>query len=432
MKSRIISAQNKNSGFLLPEMIIAFSLLTLFLTSTITLYFSIHYLREDGIRHLDRLKQAISNIASLSEVTYIPYGNDSVRISSESLTLLRSDYANALGRDSCDIVFNLDLNNANLITGGLYLGSGNISTDIEVRNSIVYMTADSSISSAPDFYIIDMTEPHSPSIISSLNTGPGLSALEVVGPYVYTINKGTTNQLQVIDIHDMTNPILITKYKLPLPTASTTPPIAQSLFYSNGLIYLGTEKWNAGEFAIIDVSNPINPLYIGGLELGTLVRDIYVRNGQAYIATAGNNQLLNVRVSDPTLPTIDGNLSPSGWQTQTGQTLTYFEGIIGFGRTTGGFNLTQNHEIFTLGTTSLTINHSHDIPGGVYGILIRPPYIYLATRSIGNELQIWKDDFSTTASNISLGFQPEAMKCDGTSLYFATGNSLGVAILENT
>ena len=65
----------------------------------------------------------------------------------------------------------------------------------------------------PDFYIINAENPSNPTIISSLNTGPGLNAIEVAGPYVYVANSGTTAQLQIIDIHDRNTPILISKFK---------------------------------------------------------------------------------------------------------------------------------------------------------------------------------------------------------------------------
>ncbi len=387
---------------------IAFSLMILFLTSTIVLSTTARSLREEGVRRIENAKQLVLQIAT------------------------SSDYLSTWGRDSCDTRLELSLASTSLHIEGFNLGTGNTSTDMEVRNKIVYLAADGTIASSPDLYIIDTNNPTTPSLISSLNTGPGLSALDVAGPYIYAANAGTTNQLQIIDISNRASPVLLSKFKLPLPEASTTPPFATSIFYNKSKVYLGTEKWGGKELAIIDVADPANPSYLGGFETGTQINSIYVRDNYAYLAGSDAGQLRVIDISNPASPSLTAILSPSGWETQIGKTLSYFDGKISLGRTTGGFNVLTNHEIFSFSTTSPSypvVTSSHDIPGGVYGILDRHS-ILLATKSIGHELQLWSSDLVTKISEKTLGFQPAAMSCDTKNLYFVTGTEKGIGIME--
>lgn len=373
------------------EMMLAFSLMTLFLTSSLALSATMKNLRATAVKELENLEKELPNMSSI-----------------------KSDYASEWGRDSCSPSFAFNSEN-------IFHNSPVSGTDMEVRGGMAYITSDSSIQSAPDFYIVDMDVLEFPSIISSLNTGPGLSALEVAGHYIYAANAGSTNQLQVIDISDRNSPKLTATLKLPLPNASSTAPFATAIFYSKGMIYLGTKKWEGKEFAIIDVSIPSSPVYAGGFEISSQVNDIYVVDGYAYIADSDMEQVRILDVKNLTDIKQVNSFSPSGWQTQIGEVLAYFEGKLALGRTTGGFNVTANHEIFLLSTTSPTsqsiIENSHDIPGGVYGIVLRPPYVYIMTKSPEKEFQIWDSDSYQIVFEMPVDFPPSALSCDGNNLY---------------
>lgn len=420
-------------------MILAFSLMTLFLVSTMVLSSTMQKLHDTAREHLISLRFStksadhfISTGYLFSTTTFIEkqYGNDTREIYIEPLTILSSDFQNAWGRDNCDPRISFDISKIKTYFQGVDLGVGNISTDIEVRNGFVYITADSSTALAPDLYIVDATLPSSPYIVSSINTGPGLSALEVAGHYVYTANLGTTNQLQIIDIENRNLPAIISKTKLPLLVSSSSPPKATAIFYNKGLIYLGTEKWSGNELSVFDVSDPYLPTYLGGFKTNTLINDIYVRDGVAYLATSDQNQMRVLDVSDPTSISLVESFSPSGWQTQEGKTISYFEKKMSLGRTTGGFNNILNPEIFIFSTTSpLKIEYFHDIHGGVYGIIMRSPYIYLATRSPAYEFQVWDMDLSKKISEIPLNFLPHGFVCDGSDFYFGTGNRKGFGVI---
>lgn len=417
----------QNKGFLTIEIMLAFSLMTLFTISVFTLSSSMQKLKIWSLEELYRLQNVLENIDTLSS-TSSKYGNNTDLFYTDPLTISHSDYVTAWGRDSCFPRLVFDEDNAEYFPRGISIGSSNRSSDIEVRNSIIYLSADSSSFSSYDLFIIDAKDFESPFIMSSLSTGPGISAIEVAGPYIFAANASTVNQLQIIDIHNRNIPILLAELKLPLPTPTTTAPYATSIFYSRGFVYLGTEKWNGPEFSIIDVSDPLAPKIIGSFETNTLINDIYVREGRAYLASSDRMQMRVLNIKDKSNPTLADSFSPSGWQTQEGKILEYFEGNMGLGRTVGGFNVSLNHEAFIFPTSTAIV--SKDISGGVYGMLLRRREIFLLTHNTGYEFQIFDPGLNNKIFEMSLGIPAVKMICDGSNIFFATGNNMGISIIK--
>ena len=416
------------------EIMIAFSLCVLFTLSIFSLVFSMQRLKVWSVNELEKTKDAshrvmVKDFASSS----IPLGNDTEMFPEDPFTFTLSIFKDGWGRTSCwprfpDIQ---SVENFTYFNQGIELGASNKSTDLEVHNGFMYLTADANTSAPPDLYIVDARSPGTSTLISSLNTGPGLSALEVAGPYVFAAHSSTVSQLQIINIEDRAHPVLISSLRVPLPTPSTTPPFATSIFYKDGFIYLGTEKWAGPEFFVIDVSNISIPTVVGSFETNTLINDIYVRDDIAYLASSDSMQMRLVDVSVKSDPVLAGHFSPSGGQVQEGKIVEYFENRVGLGRTVGGFNVINNHEAFIFPTSiDMSTYFSHDIPGGVYGILLRPPFSLLLTHSLNTEFQVWDSTISTKLFDIPLGASPVKMSCDGPDFYFATGDHKGFSVLK--
>lgn len=360
-----------------------------------------------------------------------PYGNDRIQtdfevVSTSSIlrltrVLMRQSsddgLIKAIGTPLCSVDF-LNGNSISVIPITLSVNPLLPLTDFEVRNGIAYISADSSIASDPDVLIVDIRNSNLPIILSSINTGPGIASIALAGKRIYAAASSAAAQLHIIRLDGLNNPILEKKFKLPLPYATATPALASSIFYSDGNIYLGAEKWDGDEF---DVLNSSQSIKISGLEIGSKVSDIFVRNDRAYIANASQLQLIIADVQDPAHPMIVDSFSPSGWSRQEGKTVSSFEDALNFGRTAGGYNIIGDHEAFAWASTSSTtlINPvSIDIPGGVYGIIADRFNIYLATRQTDKELQIFDRNFTTsTSKSYSLPIAPQAMTCDGDRLY---------------
>ncbi len=302
-------------------------------------------------------------------------------------------------------------------------------THIEVRSGIAYISTDSSRQSDPDVLIFDMHDATHPLLLSGIHTGPGISEISVVGNRIFSAVTSRTAQLQSIHLQDLNTMSIESSYKLPLPYASATPPLGSSLFYDRGFVYLGTDKWDGDEFSVIQVSNPAMPLKISGIEIGSKVHAIYVRDGFAYVAASDQKQLHIIDVHDPSRPFLVDFFSPSGWERQEGKSLSFFEGELQFGRTSGGFNIKQDRELFALSSSTLPyVQHSNDysadLAGGVYGIISDRSFLYAISRQGGQEFQIYDRTLATTTvTYIQLPSVPQSLSCDSDSLYVLSASS---------
>lgn len=290
-------------------------------------------------------------------------------------------------------------------------------TDIEVRNGIAYISADSARQADPDILIFDINDPNNVRQLSSLNTGPGIGDIVLVGRRIYAAVTSTTGQLQTIFMNSLNSLVLENHYRLDLPYATATPALGSAITYEDNKIFLGTEKWDGDEFNIIDISDPSLPRKISGLEIDSKVNDILINEKSAYIASANHNQLEIAGLQDSARPTLEQIFSPSGWQRQDGKSISFFEQNLDFGRTSGGFDLPNEHELFSWASTSTTTLQNYistNIPGGIYGIVRDRSYIYLATRQLDKEFQILT---ATSSISFSLPIAPQNMTCDGDSIY---------------
>lgn len=294
-------------------------------------------------------------------------------------------------------------------------------SDMEVRNNISYISIDSNRASDPDLIVVNIASSSNPIILSSINTGPGIASLSLVNNRIFAAITSTVSQLQSIKINQINNISLENKYKLPLPSTTTVPTIASAISYYKNYVYLGTEKWDGEEFNILDVSDLSKITKMGSLEIGSKINDIFIWNDLAYLATAARDQLIVVDIKDIQNPRILSTFSPSGWSRQEGKRVSTFEENISFGRTSGGFDIKTDHELFSSASTSLEnldFRVSRNMPGGIYGIVQDRFYTYIISREPGRELQIFSSDITTEPiESYSLPVAPQILTCDNDKLY---------------
>ena len=316
-------------------------------------------------------------------------------------------------------------------------------THLEVRKDMAFISGDSSIASDPDLFVVDIggswqtgivsSEAPTSSLVSSIDTGPGISSFALVGKRIFASAASAAAQLHVVSFigtSSPTQPLIEDKYKLPLPYATATPPYATAISFeldkSVAEIYLGTEKWDGDEFSTIDVSRPSSPVWRSGLDIDSKVNDITVASGTAYISNANQNQLIQADAN-----TWVG-FSPSGWLRQEGEVASLYNGRIVFGRTSGGYDISTDHELFSWATTTTIVANnapsisgnfsSKNIPGGVYGIVQDQKLIYVITHQTGKEFQVLDTTLSTSMA-FSLPSQPKSMTCDGDTIYVLSRTS---------
>lgn len=306
----------------------------------------------------------------------------------------------------------------------LLISSSLLLTDFEVRNNVAYLSTDTNTQSDSDILLVDLSDASDAFMLSGVNTGPGIASIAITKEKLYAAVTSTVAQFQIVDIEDVNNISLMSSYKLPLPYATATPPRGSAVFYDAGYAFLGTEKWDGEEFSVIDVSNPTSPIKIGGFETGSRINDIYVQDDVAYIAASDEEQLEVLDITDPSNPVLIYSSSPSGWDRQEGKSLSIFENSLGFGRTSGGFNIKRDHELFWWASSSVPIvssvdaTMSQDVAGGIYGMVMDRSFVYMANRQSESELRIIDHNLSTTTvKNVSLPALPQTLTCDRHYLY---------------
>jgi len=445
-----IHIKNKAYGFLILEAIIALALFSISVFSTLILSFSSRRMLNEARATSALIDAAIpvaGNPLSFDQQSaHTAYGNDAVIAafssstpktssnisgsSTVSFNILEPDTFSAYGKDTCPPILDFSNQTSTPSIGALPISSTDLITDMSVKDGVAYISAKSSIAADPDLFIFDMNDIAIPKPISSLNTGPGLAALAVAGPYIFAANESSVNQLQIIDIHDRSHPFMVSQAKVPLDIASSTRPNASAIFYDKGFIYLGTEKGDSPELTVWNVSDPAHPILAGRYEIGNKVERIFVDGSEAYIAGSGANQLMAIDVSDPTHPTLITTAAPSGWQTQSGQALDVFEGSLALGRDTGGFNNKANPELILYDASHITQQGSFDERGGVYGIIARPPNFLLFTRRTSGQFRL-DNGFGTTSAAYDIPGIPAAMSCDGGNIYVASNADPSVTLIKD-
>lgn len=254
-----------------------------------------------------------------------------------------------------------------------YISLPNVTSAIG-RNGYIYVTSDSTKTSDPDFYILK-----DGAVEAAISTGPGLRDIAITKEYAYVANTSSLSQVQKIDIQDIFHPHVVASYAF----AST----GNAIRFDQDSVYVGAEKAYSPELAILDTNFQLQSSY----ETNSQVNDIFVTD-KIYVAASDSNQLHTLG---------EGTFSPSGWETQQGKSIAASGSEIYFGRTVGGFNNKNNHELFLLGSTSV------DIGTGVYGLLSSNDIFFVAAKGV----QVWKKPFSYMYT-IPLQSDPISISCD--------------------
>ena len=272
-----------------------------------------------------------------------------------SLSALVTNFPHAVGGDTCDSVLpdrgwdapfteNAIVDFRQLIATSTGI---NVITNLDAHKGKLYVTVgNTTYKSDPTLFIFDIAKLKSVpthALLGKLDTAPttatGLLSLHIAegtttgSMYAYVANENPSNwgtctlsyncaQLQIIDVSSSTNITLAstTNYKIPA-TAVTNPVtgsggqgVGDSIFYKDGLVYLGLTKTGSGpEFNIIDVHNPLLPQRVGSYVVGASVSAITVVGNLAYLATNDNaRELIVLNVTNPVSPTLASSYDAVG------------------------------------------------------------------------------------------------------------------------
>ncbi len=314
-------------------------------------------------------------------------------------------------------------------------------TDIDAFQGRLYITTNNSSSNKETFFILDPSDPKRPQLISKLDNDPanntGLNALVVasssrgVYAYVASASSFTKGQLQIIDVGSLV-PKVVTTYKIPsnIVSGSSTQGTGKTIFYKNGLIYLGLSKTVSGpELNVIDVHDPLAPVWLGGYTVGNGINALYVKDGLVYLATPNTQELTVIDVSNPAHPiAVGGYDAPDS--AGSGKSIFGVGNTIYFGRT----NTVTHPEFYILDNTNpkgIPRNPlgTQEIGSSINDLIVRDFLTFFITTS--GQFQIWNTSSTThivpfaSPTLLSQNSAGVSMDCENNTFYVGSVPSSG-------
>jgi len=328
-------------------------------------------------------------------------------------------------------------------------------TSIQTFNEKMYVTVNNTHGNNDEtFFILDISEPGSmPAPLGKLdNSGTiseGLNAVAVDGEsYAYVANAYDSSpddcteadncaQLQVIDMSNPASPYVARNFKINSITTGNKLANGTSVFYKDGIMYLGLARATSGrEFYILDVGggggggSPTSPIILSSVEIGNGINTIFVRDNYAYIASPNTQELKIFNVTNPGSPTPAGNFN-SGTGAGNGKSLYLVGSKLYLGKTVPNAgndfhilnNLNPNIYLPELGGMNSA--------SSINGILVREYLAFLITSN--GQFQTWRVDnpssISEYASPLTLppgsggGLQGTAADCEENYVYVGSQSS---------
>lgn len=173
---------------------------------------------------------------------------------------------------------------------------------IQVSGNYAYVVRNAG---SPNFFVIDISTPASPSTVGSLTLNGTLSNIFVSGSYAYVTSNDNAQELQIVNITSPASPSL---------TGSVNNSGSAN---GTGVYVVGTTAYvtfdDNNEFSIVDVSTPASPSILSSLNLTSDANEVVVSGNYAYIASDNNSEELQViNVSNPLSPSQVASLNASG------------------------------------------------------------------------------------------------------------------------
>jgi hypothetical protein len=197
---------------------------------------------------------------------------------------------------------------------------GNEATDLAVVGNYAYVTFAflSYGGFHPGLLVIDISNPANPVPVGRYDASGGQICcwqawrVAVAGNYAYVVGSryGETSlitDLQVIDVSDPANPVRVGG----IDTGGSVTGVAVAGSHA----YLGESRWEGDELIsglqVIDVSNPANPVRVDGFDTGGSVTGVAVAGNHAYVASHAGLQAIDV--TDSANPVRLGSYPTSGF-----------------------------------------------------------------------------------------------------------------------
>jgi hypothetical protein len=188
-------------------------------------------------------------------------------------------------------------------------------------------SASTTVRTDPDIQIYSLSSSSRPTLVGAIDTASstrsGVAAVALSSSTLYAASAVPANysvcttsascgQLHLFSISTSSALTRITTYRLSTSTApyalgSHGQASGKSMVLRGSLLYLGLTKTGSAlgeEFNILDVQDPLAPLWLGGFTVGRSINQIQVYKDRAYLATDDpHRELIVLDIHDPQHPT---------------------------------------------------------------------------------------------------------------------------------
>jgi Tfp pilus assembly protein PilV len=300
---------------------------------------------------------------------------------------------------------------------GSYDASGN--TDgrrIATSGNYAYMIRSSG---APDFFVINITNPAAPTLAGSTSVGNAATNIFVAGSFAYVTGTSNTQELRIVNISNPAAPTVVGTYNAPGNADMN------DVFVIGSTAYAVRSNSTDPEFVVLNVTNPAAVSLTGSLNLNGNSLEVGVSGTYAAISSGDDNQELQlVNITTPATPSLSGTYNATG--TTDGVAVAFFDTTVVLSQSGGSVYLisTSTPSTPTLVSTYAAGGTVNDISLGFSNT-----YAFLATANAASEFQVL--NITNPASPTLLGSSNLAGTAFGVA-YNATLNRAAVTTNINT
>jgi hypothetical protein len=173
-------------------------------------------------------------------------------------------------------------------------------TDLFFADNKIYLVTANNTGhggSDPEFYILDVSNPTSPTLLGSLNLGAAANSIIVSGNYAYVASADNNQELKIVNVSNPGTLIMAGSYNASGNTDG------RSVAISGTTVFLGRLQYGGAELFILNVFNPASVSLLGSYETGGDINGIYFDSNRVFLATSNSSQEFQlVNTANPSYP----------------------------------------------------------------------------------------------------------------------------------
>jgi hypothetical protein len=201
---------------------------------------------------------------------------------------LKGSFAYAASRDSTNQlqIINVSATSSPQLVMNYRLGS-NVGQALSIAATGTLVLVGTVKDGGPELFIVDVSNPTAPFLVKTMEIGDSVGGIAMQGNYVYLATYHDTKELWVIDITNPYVPVVKSTYDIPYTTdgydAYANPQDGRVYITRQG--HLGKPSQEVSEF---DVTDPVHPVYLSGLDIIYDTHSIFVSENLFFFGFESN------------------------------------------------------------------------------------------------------------------------------------------------